>query len=53
MRKTNMRAGGYQGPGSVLTAGLARFGDSLGAERFAIERVDDVTRDGADRAGAV
>lgn len=41
-----MRAGGYQGPGSVLTAGLARFCDSLGAERFDIERVDDVTRTG-------
>ncbi len=42
-----MRIGGYQGPKSVLTAGLNRFASGLGAEGFEIERIDDVTRTGA------
>ncbi|MGR3612164.1 MAG: TRAP transporter substrate-binding protein [Paracoccus sp. (in: a-proteobacteria)] len=41
-----MRVGGYQGPKSVLTAGLSRFCESLAAEGLDTERVDDVTQSG-------
>ncbi|WP_114965522.1 TRAP transporter substrate-binding protein [Alkalilacustris brevis] len=45
-----MRLGGYQGAGSVLTGGIARFCDELAArvgDRIVIAREDDVTRKGA------
>lgn len=41
-----MRVGGYQGPGSVLTAGLARFCETLALDDIAIVRVDDATQAG-------
>jgi TRAP-type transport system periplasmic protein len=50
-----LRLGGYQGPGSILTAGLARFATSLdgagdldgaAGSLLHVERVDDVTAAG-------
>lgn len=45
-----LRMGGYQGPKSILTAGLTRFAEEatkLLGETIAIERIDDVTRAGS------
>lgn len=43
---TTLRIGGYQGPKSILTAGLARFAGALSetlGDAMAIDRLDDVT----------
>ncbi|WP_405404376.1 TRAP transporter substrate-binding protein [Paracoccus sp. Ld10] len=44
---TNLRIGGYQGPKSILTAGLSCFADALATTDLRLDRVDDVTRTGA------
>ncbi|WP_164730423.1 TRAP transporter substrate-binding protein [Pelagibacterium montanilacus] len=49
MHQTSMRMGGYQGPNSVLTAGLARFEEDIRArlgDGVDIARTDNVTADG-------
>lgn len=48
MSSTIVRIGGYQGKRSVLTAGLARFEESLSVQDGpVIERTDNVTDEGA------
>lgn len=46
---TSLRIGGYQGPKSILTAGVSRFSEALSmqlGDSIAIDRLDDVTQSG-------